>query len=593
MKRMVLTRLVLSGDEKRNAVLEFKKGLNIISGDSDTGKTYAFQCLDYVFGAQKELKNINEADGYNLISLEFTVDGDFYKLERTIGSNKVDVTHQGEAKSLSCKHDPISKGNLSRYLLELLLENDEMVTLKQNSSNKQRTLSFRDVVQLCTVAETDIIAESSAFQSIQYTEHTVKKSVLKYIITGIDDSGNIEQDDSDSENIRRAGVVQFLKLKKSTLKEKIEEIEQDKSYQLYLGDSTIPEMLERIKYLRRLISTHQSEITSNSEQIRQKKQSCFEDEIRISEFQKLRLHYLDELKKNGMIATHADFLTQLPRLGCPICNQMINPSIITPENEEELFNFFVEKSGELKKRIDDLDISIRDVSDRLEATRAETIQLEERNTQLHEAIDQKQNILESLSKNIAVIRQLDAMKKSIEIYQQELASVERDIIAYSEKVKKLALPPATQNTAQYDAYCSSIETVLKSWGFSDDISISFDSNTLDLVINNKPRSGWGKGYRAFIMSAMVVGLMRYCYENDRLHPGFVIIDSPLVSLKERKKVTDEWVDDYMEKKMIEDILTQDSSRQVIIFENKDLKYDFDYNYIEFSHEGDGRNGFIP
>lgn len=227
---------------------------------------------------------------------------------------------------------------------------------------------------------------------------------------------------------------------------------------------------------------------------------------------------------------------------------MINPNIITPENEEELFNYFVEKSVELKKRIDDLDISIRDLSARLEATRAETLQLEERNTQLHEAIDQKQNILESLSKNIAVIRQLDAMKKSIEIYRQELISVERDIMVYSEKVKKLALPPATQNMAQYDAYCSSIDKVLKSWGLSDDINVSFDSNTLDLVINNKPRSGWGKGYRAFIMSAMVVGLMRYCCENDRLHPGFVIIDSPLVSLKERKKVSDEWVNDYMEKK---------------------------------------------
>lgn len=44
--------------------------------------------------------------------------------------------------------------------------------------------------------------------------------MLKYIITGVDDSGNIEQDDSDSENIRRAGVVQFLVKKKASLKKK-------------------------------------------------------------------------------------------------------------------------------------------------------------------------------------------------------------------------------------------------------------------------------------------------------------------------------------------------------------------------------------
>lgn len=45
--------------------------------------------------------------------------------------------------------------------------------------------------------------------------------------------------------------------------------------------------------------------------------------------------------------------------------------------------------------------------------------------------------------------------------------------------------------------------------------------------------------------------------------------------------------------MIEDILSQDSFWQVIIFENKDLKYGYDYNYVEFNHEGDGRKGFIP
>lgn len=151
----------------------------------------------------------------------------------------------------------------------------------------------------------------------------------------------------------------------------------------------------------------------------------------------------------------------------------------------------------------------------------------------------------------------------LSIYRQELVSVEGDIVAYSEKVKRIAPRAGVRNSTQYDAYCSSIESVLKSWGFPGEINLSFDNDTLDLYINEKSRSDWGKGYRAFIMSAMVVGLMRYCCENDRPHPGFVIIDSPLVSLKERKKVSDEWINDYMEKSMIEDIHSQDSSRQVI------------------------------
>lgn len=593
MKRMVLTRLVLSGTGKQDAVLKFKKGLNVVSGDSDTGKTYAFQCLNYMLGATKAPKEITEAHGYSLIALEFTIDNGFYRLEREIGANKVEVISPDGNLILNCKHDPTKENNLSRYLLWLLLEHHETVLLKKNSSNKKRTLSFRDIVHLCTVAETDIIAETSAFQSIQNTEKTVKKSALKYIITGVDDSADIEADDTDTENIRRDGVVQFLMKKREQLTAQIEHIEQDKNYQLYLGDSTLPEMIDRIKGLRKSISDYQLEITSNSKVIRAKKQSCFEDDVRISEFQKLRQHYVAELRKNGMISSHADFLTQLPHLACPICNQTFSPSIITPENEEELFLYFASKSKELQKKIADLDIAISDVSARLNATTAEVLQLEKRNAQLLEISNREQSLLAQMSKNIAMIRHLDSMRKSIEIYRQELVSVEGDIVAYSEKVKKVAPTVAIQNSTQYDAYCSSIESVLKSWGFPGEINLSFDSNTLDLYINEKSRSGWGKGYRAFIMSAMVIGLMRYCCDNDRLHPGFVIIDSPLVSLKERKKVSDEWIDDYMERSMIEDILGQDSSRQVIIFENKDLKYDLDYNYVEFSHEGGGRRGFIP
>lgn len=76
--------------------------------------------------------------------------------------------------------------------------------------------------------------------------------------------------------------------------------------------------------------------------------------------------------------------------------------------------------------------------------------------------------------------------------------------------------------------------------------------------------------------------------------GTDILDSPLVSLKERKKdESGEWIDDYMEKKMVEDILEEDCLHQVIIFENKDIKYGYQYNYVEFTHEGNAHKGFIP
>ena len=223
MKRMFLEKLTLSGDGKNDAIIEFQKGLNIITGDSDTGKTYAFQCLNYILGAEKLPKEIQEAQGYKKLSLIFSVDEKEYLLERNLGDAKIIVKYDGKQESLSYKHDPVSNKNLSRFILNILLEADDNIQLKKNAKNGKRTLSFRDLVHLCMIDETDIIAERSAFQSEQYIDQTVRSSLFKYIISGKDDSDIIQPEDYGEEKLKRAGVVRFLGQKRESLIKKIEE----------------------------------------------------------------------------------------------------------------------------------------------------------------------------------------------------------------------------------------------------------------------------------------------------------------------------------------------------------------------------------
>lgn len=188
---------------------------------------------------------------------------------------------------------------------------------------------------------------------------------------------------------------------------------------------------------------------------------------------------------------------------------------------------------------------------------------------------------------------MDALQKALEIYREELISVKADIIRYSEKIPAVKALPSNSTISNYDSYCAMVKQVLINWGFPEDTEVTFDPDKLDLCLNGKSRISWGKGYRAFIMAAMTIGLMRYSYINNKLHPGFVILDSPLVSLKERKQDTGgKWVSDFMERKMVEDIIENDSLHQVIIFENKDLNYGKPASYLEFRHEGEYRRGFI-
>lgn len=595
MNRMILKKLIVSGAAKKDAILEFKEGLNIITGDSDTGKTYAFQCLNYILGGEKEPKSIPEAKGYEKISLAFIVDEKQYVLERNIGDNKVVARYDDKIESLYYKHDAVKDDNLSRFMLKILSQSTENIQVRKNAKNDKRTLSFRDLIHLCMIDETDIIAESSAFQSEQYTEKTVRSSIFKFIISGKDDSSILSDNSNGDESIRRAGVVQFLENKKISLLKKINEIENNQYYKLYSTSNTLGDMILKINALRNAISEINSDCIKKEAEVAELNKECFVDELKIKDFESVYSDYLGQLNKNGVIETYADFLAQVPQLDCPVCGKKFGEETnFNDDKFEELFLYFEKQSKKLQQKVEGVKETIIDVKERLKTNQAKIKELQNQINKAKEKVKNLQVELSELNKNITVIRQLDAMEKTLEVYKQELIEIESNIVSYSEKVKKDKKMKTSVDSSIFKSYCDEVYKILNQWGFNVDGTVSLDPTIIDITLGENSRTSWGKGYRAFVMSAMTIALMRFCFNNSRLHPGFVVLDSPLVSLKERKlDNNNEWVSDYMERKMVENIYTEDCLHQVIIFENKELKYELDFNYVEFAHEGKGRKGFIP
>ena len=74
-----------------------------------------------------------------------------------------------------------------------------------------------------------------------------------------------------------------------------------------------------------------------------------------------------------------------------------------------------------------------------------------------------------------------------------------------------------------------IEGILKAWTFPGQCRVHFDKETSDFVIDGKPRASRGKGLRAITHAAVTIGVLEYCQENSLSHPGFVILDSPLLA----------------------------------------------------------------
>ena len=67
MTNFFISQLKITGSEVRPATLEFKQGANIIYGNSDEGKSYIVECLDFMFGAKN--MRLKASSGYSTITM--------------------------------------------------------------------------------------------------------------------------------------------------------------------------------------------------------------------------------------------------------------------------------------------------------------------------------------------------------------------------------------------------------------------------------------------------------------------------------------------------------------------------------------------
>jgi hypothetical protein len=103
-------------------------------------------------------------------------------------------------------------------------------------------------------------------------------------------------------------------------------------------------------------------------------------------------------------------------------------------------------------------------------------------------------------------------------------------------------------------------------------------------------------------AAFAVRLLRYCTSKKKPHPGFVLLDSPLTSFKQRRDGSaaspDALVDQSIEGAFWRSLKGLSSDSQIIVFDNKELPANvargFNYEFFTGPEAGPrDRRGFIP
>ncbi|MFZ4823926.1 hypothetical protein CQW32_04705 [Pseudomonas putida] len=529
-----LRRVQFSGPTNEQHV-DFFDGVNVICGASDTGKSYLAETIDYMLGGS-ELRKIDELEGYDRITLSVeSGSGEEWSLERALngGGFKLVEGGQDESTILKATHSHGATDNLSGFLLDKLGLLGKKV-LKSSAKSTLQSLGFRNIARLVIVQEEEIATKGSPFWSGQFTTKTSELATVKLLVTGMDDSAI---------NTPIVKVVDNSG-KISLLEDLISELTAD------VGDSKREELETQLEKIGVTLERQRKSISLNEElisELLEKRQSNVLQQQLVSErideiadlftrFDLLRDHYDVDLARLEAIEESGSMLVYVDEVDCPMCGAAPCNQHLEDDSDTDIRSAVLAASAEIAKieklridlarTIDELQIESEELSRDYLSQQREYTEIE---VSLKEALSPHKDEEKIDFEALVELRQ-DVSKKingfeRIEQLSQRKFSLEKEGTSAGGKTTAVVSIPDTIGNSLSDK----ISSILNEWNFPGECKAVFDKGSSDFIIDGKPRGSRGKGLRSITHAAVSLGLLEYAQENSLPHPGFLVLDSPLLA----------------------------------------------------------------
>lgn len=606
-QRITLREIIVRGTGLPDAQLAFAPGLNVVSGASDTGKSYIVECLDYALGASSPPRHIDEATGYETVALTFSVGDAQYMLERSTQGGPAllrDARSRRELETLGDVH--AEEGSISSFLLGCVGLPGKQI--RKNEFGEKRSLSFRDLARLVVIEEERIIGKGSPVFSGQVIHKTVEASVFKLLITGVDDSSVITKR---SPKLERAANIG----KRELLESLIHHAEKDVAPTLTL--SSVEGQKQRLADALSAALARNQEAATELERAQEGRKEAWAQlqtleprRVSVKEtlprFELLRRHYDSDLERLEGIIEAESYLSRVVTGRCPVCGAA--SSAHDPSHDAVLSTDRIRRAAEQERakvvalKVD-LDATVeqltREAQD-LERKRDVLMASYRRfDTQIQErlkpsAIEGAQKVAD-ITKALAEIERLDANLRHLETLRAEHGKATQKRTSRKKKEATASSFEEGVETQDTDRFCTVVAGLLDAWRYPGADRVTFSEKHQDLVIGGRNRATHGKGYRALSHAAFNVGLMTYAVAENRAHPGFVALDSPLVTLKEPDAPEEDAISERMVESFYDWLGKSLAGTQVIVFENDDPPFaSSSIHRVHFSKVvGTGRYGFFP
>lgn len=613
--KISLQHILFTGDDRKPEGLHFSGRPSFVYGASNTGKSFALKAINFMLGGQpKDLPDIEQRAPYDTAWLGLTVPGDGdITLARSTKGGAFDLHHglvsasgghRSNLRTLGATHSDDDPDTLSRYLLDQLGFGTRRIA--KNASGQTVGLSFRHLIRYCLVDETSIQSGQSPVAGSRPDEQ-LDRSIFRLLLTGQDDSA-----------IKSRLTPPQFKVSKQARLATIDDLIADLDREIALAQSAIEasadqaDLDDQLAALRQQIDAGRVSQRELSNRRSLALRARDEQESRLNEvrahlgrFRELERLYTSDIERLEAIE-EAGFLLNLgSERDCPLCGAPPEHQHSSHGTEQvnairtaalaEIAKIKGLRSG-LRPTIDDLEAELGSLDEAYASHDRDARQTEDEIAHLSD-------LLRSHESNLnGTIARRDATQKLSRLQEQRSGlSQKRDEYNRLKQSRREKVDLTAPGKA-VDDLCQVVSSILTEWQFPGRRHVSFDTTAYDLKIDGKLRTDNGKGVRALTHAAFKLAVLQFCHERQLPHPGFIVLDSPLLTYRDAVETPGQLSADEralraspVRERFFEHLVSMSDVGQIIVFDNIDPPSTAS-NFATpelFSGSDAGRFGFFP
>lgn len=569
-----IKKVIAKSAAKGDASVTFGKGLTIIQGRSDSGKTCVANCIDFIFGGSvdKPFKETAKYDGVSMIVASNDNEGEV-TLHRTVGKNQVEVSSNIdgiESGTYDVNYRKEAKNPpLNEVWLKLIgIEQETMIVT--NARFEKKRLTWRNLLRVFYLDENRVDDIDSIVEpKHRYMENTLFLSALLFLITGRTFTETDAQEKKEIKKARRVAVKEYVNRKIQDAAERKEQLEKD--LHIFEGadvEEQIAKATAALQETQRKIDRALAESQRILSSIIEAEERAAECDVLLTRYHRLAVQYKADIQRLSLIVEGEEAYREVPQsTRCPYCEGTIAPRkriFYIASSKVEMERTIAQLSG--------LEDTEKDVEDRKKEIRAELEGLKRQRDALESKIKMELRPRENEQQNT-----VNAYKSYLRI-SSEIALIETYATDFGNDLTALEKEQKDDKSTEYhpkdyfgDDFTTTmseyVNSILKECCYSGLLRAHFNFSTFDIEVNGESKgTSHGKGYRSYLNTVMIMMLRKYLSVNAKFDPHIFIIDTPLHGFDDGM---DETMPDSMRAGLYRYFMNHQDEGQLIIIENLD------------------------